>query len=33
MSARWGFPLGSITSMVLSIAYYRYGGWRQARMK
>ncbi|OJY27017.1 MAG: MATE family efflux transporter [Myxococcales bacterium 68-20] len=28
----WSFPLGSITSMVLSIAYYRYGGWRQARM-
>ncbi len=28
----WSFPLGSITSMLLSIAYYRYGSWRSARM-
>jgi putative MATE family efflux protein len=28
----WSFPLGSLISMSLSIAYYRYGGWRKARM-
>jgi len=28
----WSFPLGSLTSMLLSSAYYRYGGWRSARM-
>jgi len=28
----WSFPLGSLVSMLLSIAYYRYGGWRRARM-
>ncbi|WP_347261638.1 MATE family efflux transporter [Rudaea sp.] len=28
----WSFPLGSSVSMVLSALYYRYGGWRQARM-
>jgi Na+-driven multidrug efflux pump len=28
----WSFPLGSLISMLLAIAYYRYGGWRKARM-
>lgn len=28
----WSFPLGSLVSMALSIAYYRYGNWRSARM-
>jgi len=28
----WSFPLGSLISMTLSIAYYRFGGWRRARM-
>ena len=28
----WSFPLGSLISMTLSIAYYRFGGWRHARM-
>jgi len=28
----WSFPVGSVLSTVLSIAYYRYGGWKNARM-
>jgi putative MATE family efflux protein len=28
----WSFPLGSVISLVLSTLYYRYGGWRSARM-
>lgn len=28
----WSFPVGSSVSMVLSALYYRYGGWRKARM-
>ena len=28
----WSFPLGSLVSMSLSAAYYRWGGWRKARM-
>lgn len=28
----WSFPASSLVSMVLSLAYYRYGRWRQARM-
>jgi putative MATE family efflux protein len=28
----WSFPLGSLVSMLLSSAYYRYGNWRKARM-
>jgi putative MATE family efflux protein len=28
----WSFPLGSIVSMLLSMAYYRFGSWRSARM-
>jgi putative MATE family efflux protein len=28
----WSFPLGTITSAVLTSLYYRHGGWRRARM-
>jgi len=28
----WSFPASSLVSMLLSLAYYRYGRWRQARM-
>ncbi|RYE75733.1 MAG: MATE family efflux transporter [Myxococcales bacterium] len=28
----WSFPVGAFASMVLSAAYYRFGGWRRARM-
>ncbi|MGH7023738.1 MAG: MATE family efflux transporter [Caulobacteraceae bacterium] len=28
----WSFPLGTITSAVLTSLYYRFGGWRRARM-
>ncbi|MEO7026802.1 MAG: MATE family efflux transporter, partial [Caulobacteraceae bacterium] len=28
----WSFPLGTITSASLNILYYRFGGWRRARM-
>lgn len=28
----WSFPLGSIVSVLLAAAYYRWGGWRGARM-
>jgi putative MATE family efflux protein len=28
----WSFPLGTITSSVLTALYYRYGGWRKVRM-
>jgi MATE family, multidrug efflux pump len=28
----WSFPLGSLISMLLSAAYYRFGNWRSARM-
>ena len=28
----WSFPLGTITSSLMSIAYYRFGGWRKMRM-
>jgi putative MATE family efflux protein len=28
----WSFPASSLVSMVLSLAYYRWGRWRQARM-
>jgi putative MATE family efflux protein len=29
----WSFPAASVVSMLLAIAYYRYGGWRTARME
>jgi putative MATE family efflux protein len=28
----WSFPLGTITSAILTSLYYRYGGWRRAHM-
>jgi putative MATE family efflux protein len=28
----WSFPLSMAVAMVLSLAYYRWGGWRKARM-
>ncbi len=28
----WSFPLGTITSALLTSLYYRFGGWRGARM-
>lgn len=28
----WSFPAGSLASMVMTIGYYRYGGWRKGRM-
>lgn len=28
----WSFPISSICAMLLSMAYYRWGHWRQARM-
>lgn len=28
----WSFPISSVCSMLLSLAYYRWGGWRKARM-
>jgi putative MATE family efflux protein len=28
----WSFPMGTITSSVLTSLYYRFGGWRRARM-
>lgn len=29
----WSFPASSALSMILAVAYYRYGGWRKARMR
>jgi putative MATE family efflux protein len=28
----WSFPVSSALSALLAVAYYRYGGWRRARM-
>ena len=28
----WSFPLGSIMSLVLAAGYYRWGGWRKAKL-
>jgi Na+-driven multidrug efflux pump len=28
----WSFPLGTLTSSVLTGLYFRYGGWRKVRM-
>jgi putative MATE family efflux protein len=28
----WSFPLASVVSVSLAVAYYRFGGWRRARM-
>jgi putative MATE family efflux protein len=28
----WSFPIGSTASMLLLLTYYRFGGWKKARM-
>jgi putative MATE family efflux protein len=28
----WSFPLSSVLSSILALLYYKYGGWRSARM-
>jgi Na+-driven multidrug efflux pump len=28
----WSFPLSSVTSMLMSVLYYRFGGWRKVRL-
>jgi putative MATE family efflux protein len=28
----WSFPLSSVLSSILALLYYKYGGWRRARM-
>jgi putative MATE family efflux protein len=28
----WSFPLSSAVSMLMSVAYYRFGGWRKVRL-
>jgi putative MATE family efflux protein len=28
----WSFPISSVTSMLLAVSYYRFGGWRKARL-
>jgi putative MATE family efflux protein len=28
----WSFPISSLIALLLAIAYYKYGGWRAARM-
>src|SRR3546814_3132115 len=28
----WSFPVSALCSMLMSLAYYRWGNWRQARM-
>ncbi|HET7125890.1 MAG TPA: MATE family efflux transporter [Lysobacter sp.] len=28
----WSFPISSVCAMLLSLAYYRWGGWRRATM-
>ena len=28
----WSFPLGSLASMLMAMGYYKWGGWRRARM-
>ena len=28
----WSFPVESLASVLMSIAYYRFGGWRNAKM-
>ncbi len=28
----WSFPLASTVSLVMSVSYYRFGGWRKVRM-
>lgn len=28
----WSFPLSSMASLLMSVAYYRFGGWRKVRL-
>jgi len=28
----WSFPLGSLVTLILAVAYYRWGGWRKAHL-
>lgn len=28
----WSFPVSAVCSMLMALAYYRFGGWRRARM-
>ncbi|MDI9240409.1 MATE family efflux transporter [Lysobacter sp. LF1] len=28
----WSFPVSAVCSMLMALAYYRWGGWRRARM-
>ena len=28
----WSFPLGTITSSILTALYFQFGGWRNSRM-
>ena len=28
----WSFPVSSVVAMLMSVAYYQWGGWRKARM-
>jgi Na+-driven multidrug efflux pump len=28
----WSFPLASIVSISMAVTYYRFGGWRRARL-
>jgi len=28
----WSFPMGSAASLLMTVAYYRYGRWREAKM-
>jgi Na+-driven multidrug efflux pump len=28
----WSFPISSVISMLMAIAYYRFGGWRKVRL-
>src|SRR5690606_37143546 len=28
----WSFPVSAAAAMLMSLAYYRWGGWRKARM-
>jgi hypothetical protein len=28
----WSFPASAVCAMLASLAYYRWGGWRKARM-
>jgi putative MATE family efflux protein len=28
----WSYPLGSLSSLLMTIGYYRFGNWRKARM-